>query len=175
MLHWLEGFYTRTVQFLQSLYLLQKRFLLYSGGFGLTQYESSEIKTSNAAMNRPLTLIIWVLGLVCGVLLFLYSESAIVSMMRRIPFCSVSIVSLLLTGFVPFLFTAYAVFTFQPWFIAVICFCDSCLLSFLTSGISMAYASAGWLICCITLCFNSIRSAVLLFLWFRLFRIQGSL
>ena len=139
----------------------------------MAQYESSEIKASNTAMDRPITLIIWVSGLIGGVFLFLYSDSSIVSMMRRIPFHSVSIVSLLFTGLIPFLFTAYAVFTFQPWFIAVICFCNSCLLSFLTSGIFMAYASAGWLICCVTLCFNSIRSAALLFLWFRLFQSKG--
>jgi hypothetical protein len=85
--------------------------------------------------------------------------------MRRIPLCSVSIVSLFFAEFLPFLFTAYAVLTFQPWFIAGICFFSSCLLSFMTAGISSAFSSAGWLMCGLILIASRVTAMVLLLLW----------
>lgn len=110
----------------------------------------------------------WTFGLICGVLLFLYAGTPVVSLMRGISDSSVSIVSLLTIGFVPFLLTAFAFFLTTQQLFFLICFCKACLFSFVAVGISVAFSSAGWLIRRIVLFYNSVWCVMLYFLWHRI-------
>ncbi len=109
--------------------------------------------------------ICWLAGLVCGMLLSLYAGTPIFSMMRSALYAPVSIVSLLITGLIPFLFTAFAVFISKPWLIFAICFCKACLVSFVSTGISAAYGSAGWLVCSLLLFHSGAVCVMLHLLW----------
>ena len=110
----------------------------------------------------------WIFGLLGGTVLFLYAGTPVVSLMRSVPLGSVSIVSLLLTGLIPFLFTAYAAFLSEPWVLFVACFCKGFLFSFVSLGISIAFSSAGWLMRRILLFSGDIWCVALLFLWIRI-------
>lgn len=127
-----------------------------------------EINTSSTILYPLFLSIVWVFGLICGVFLFLHAESSILPLMRGIPFCSVSIISLLIVEFVPFLFTAYAVCFSQPRLLILVCFCNASLLSFLMTGICKAFSTAGWLMCDIMLFSDIVGSSALLFLLLRI-------
>ena len=145
----------------------QKWFLFASGGLDLSQRGSCEINTSSVILCRLTLTAIWFFGLICGVFLFLHTEHSILPMMRSIPFGSVSIVTLFLAGLVPFLFTAYAVCFSQPWLVICMGFCNSCLLSFVTTGITVTFTTAGWLMCDLLLFANYIGCSILIFLWLK--------
>jgi len=113
-------------------------------------------------------LLFWFFGLIAGVFLFLYAGTPTFSLMHRIPCGTVTIVSLLITGSIPFLLTAYAVLLSRPWLIFAICLCKACLFSFVLMGISVAFSSSGWLIRSLLLFSDSIYCSILSFLWLRI-------
>ena len=86
-------------------------------------------------------------GIVCGVFLFLKAGPSSFLMMRRVIETPVSIVGLLSNLLFPFLITVYSVFIFSSWLIFAVCFLDGVLLSWFAAGISVAFSSAGWLLC----------------------------
>ena len=112
--------------------------------------------------------ICWLVGLSCGIFLFLYAGTPVISLMRRAPVGSVSIVSLFCIGLLPFLFTACAVFVSELRLLFLICFCKAFLFSFAFTGISVAFFSAGWLICILLLFTDGIGCIVLYSIWVRL-------
>lgn len=110
----------------------------------------------------------WCLGFVFGVFLFLYAGTPDISLMRRTVYDSVSIVSLIGIGLLPFLFTVYAVFLSKLWLLFPICFCKACLFAFVAIGISVAFSSAGWMMRRLLLFCDSVWCVLLYFLWYRL-------
>lgn len=110
----------------------------------------------------------WAAGTVCGIFFFLYAGTPLVSLMRRTLVGSVSIVSLFGIGLIPFLFTAYAVFVSKLQLVYGICFLKAFLFSFVSIGISVAFASAGWLARSLLLFSGGIWCSLLFFLWSRL-------
>ena len=88
--------------------------------------------------------------------------------MRGILFGSVSIVSLLSVGLIPFLFTAYAVCLSKSWILFAVSFCKALLFSFMAMGISSAFGSAGWLVSALVLFSGHMWNWILYFLWIRI-------
>ena len=89
---------------------------------------------------------IWVFGLCSGIAFFHLSQISFFSLMHRVENYSVSIVSLLSVSLLPFLFSAFAVYTHSYAFLALLCFIKGCLFAFVSMGMFLAYDSAGWLI-----------------------------
>lgn len=89
---------------------------------------------------------VWVFGLFCGVGLSHCAGDSFPSLMRRTALSSVSIVNLLTVSLLPFLFSAFAVYIHSYAFLAALCFIKGCLFAFVSSGIFLAFDSAGWLI-----------------------------
>ena len=87
----------------------------------------------------------WITGLLCGVASACYAGPPFLSLMRNAVFCSVSIICLLLTVFLPFLLSALAVFFSVPCFLYPIAFAKAFLLAFVSMGIFITFGSAGWL------------------------------
>ncbi len=118
--------------------------------------------------NCQMLAVFWIFGTICGIFLFLYAGTPVFSLMRRMPLASVSIVSLLGIGLIPFLFTAYAVYVSKRRLIFLICFCKACLYAFIAAGIYAVFSSAGWLMYGLLLFSGGILCADLYFLWLRL-------
>lgn len=110
----------------------------------------------------------WCLGFAFGVFLFLSTGTPGVSMMRRMVSGSVSIVSLIGLGLLPFLFTAYAVILSQLRLLFLICFCKAGMFAFVSMGISAAFSSAGWMMRGLLLFFDSVCCILLYFVWYRI-------
>jgi hypothetical protein len=66
--------------------------------------------------------------------------------MRSGSYDAVSIVNLLTVTLLPFLFSAFAVYIRSYGLLAVLCFIKSVCFGFVSSGLLMAWGSAGWLI-----------------------------
>ena len=137
------------------------------GDICVARYRMMKKQPLHFARNRQMLAVFWIVGLICGIFLFLYAGTPVVSLMRRILCSSVSIVSLFGIGLIPFLFTAYAVIFSGQWLIFAICFCKACLLGFVSAGIWFTFASAGWLLWSLLLFSGSVLSADLYFLWLR--------
>ena len=131
-------------------------------------YDSTENVSLHSAFYRSALAFCWLLGLICGVALFLYAGTPVLPLMRGILSGSVSIVSLCVIGLIPFLFSAYAVYLSKLWLLLAICFCKACLLSFISIGITFAFGSAGWLMRALLLFSCNILCVLLYFLWTRL-------
>jgi len=134
----------------------------------LLQYDSNETASLHSVFLSALLAAFWLFGVCCGILLFLYAGTPMFFLMRRLPYGSVSIVSLLVTGLIPFLFSAFAVFISRPRMILAVSFCRACLYSFVSLGVSVAFASAGWLIRGLLLFYNSFSCVMLFFLSLRI-------
>jgi len=96
--------------------------------------------------NIPPVSFLWVLGLVSGMILQLCSGGFFPSLMLGIPLGSVSIVSLFTSVFLPFLFSAFAVYISQPLLLHFIAFWKAFAFSFVSTGMVICFGSSGWLI-----------------------------
>lgn len=133
----------------------------------MAPYDGSDFFVFHSIPCPPALVVFWLTGLTCGMFLSLYAGTPILSMMRGILYDSVSIVSLVVTGLIPFLFTAYAVFISKPRLVLAVCFLKAYLLSFVSTEISAAFASAGWLVRSLILLHNSAVCVMLHLLWIR--------
>jgi len=118
--------------------------------------------------SRRCLAVCWIAGLLCGIYWFFPAAAPITSLMRRTLVCSVSIVSLFGIYFIPFLFTAFAVFISELRLLFLVCFCKGCLYSFVSLGIYAAYGSSGWMIRGLLLLGDSMCVLALYLLWGRL-------
>lgn len=110
----------------------------------------------------------WFWGLLCGAVFFQHSRPFALSLMRSAIGAPVSIVGLFCIGFLPFLFTAFAVYISQPRLLLLTCFCKACAFSFAFAGIYEAFGSAGWLLRILLLFSDSVYTLFLYCLWLRL-------
>lgn len=139
-----------------------------AGGSAMAQYDSVRKVSMQRMLCSPALPFCWCLGFLFGVFLFLYAGTPGVSLMRRTVYGSVSIVSLIGIGLLPFLFTAYAVFLSELRLLFLICFCKACMFAFVSIGISVAFSSAGWMMRGLLVYYDSILCVLLYFLWHRL-------
>ncbi len=107
------------------------------------------------------------LGLVCGSLAYLSAGESIIPLMRGVPYAPVSIVGALCVSVFPILFSAYAVFLSNYGLLLPLCFAKAFLFSFVSLGISQAFASAGWLMRILLLFSDWTSFPILYWYWLR--------
>ena len=115
---------------------------------------------------QHLLCVTWLIGLSAGIFVSSLASSSFYLLMRSAVFCKVSIVSLLLSTFLPFFFSAYALSANQQWLIVPVCFIKAFLFSAIACGLLFSYGTAGWLLV-VFLLFCDICTIPLLWLfWF---------
>lgn len=129
--------------------------------------------TSAQRRNRVFLLaVLWIAGLLSGAFAAINGGDVFLLWMRAADFGRVSIVSLTVSLFLPFLLSALAVLISQPWLIFPICFLKAFSFSFCAGGTLIVFSSAGWLVCALLL-FSGWCLLPALF-WFWLRRLNGS-
>ena len=87
----------------------------------------------------------WMSGLVSGFLFYTFNQHMLSSLMRRVIFAPVSIVGLLLSFLLPFLFSAFAVIIHTPIWIFPIAGYKAFSFAAISIGFVDSMGSAGWL------------------------------
>lgn len=90
--------------------------------------------------------LIWCAGLMIGCFISFDGGASFSSWMLAAEDLSVSIVSLFAVAFLPFLFSAFAVYCQQGWLIYFLAFFRSFSFGFCAAGIMCCFSSAGWLV-----------------------------
>ena len=108
----------------------------------------------------------WILGLTAGMLVAAGAGDSFSLMMRGADFSAVSIPGLLIT-FLPFLLTAFAVYSSQPWILTLLILCKSFSFGYCTFGIMAVYNSASWLVRWLLMFSDCCSAAFLMWLWLR--------
>ena len=104
----------------------------------------------------------WIFGLIFGVRLNSDAGAVLDSMMPGALRCPLSIVSLLISVFLPLLFSAFAVYIHQPFLLALICFFKALVLSFVSCGFFSVYGNGGWILWLVVLFHDILGSALVL-------------
>ncbi len=113
----------------------------------------------------------WTAGLFSGFVLTALTGDSFSALMPTAAGCRVSIVGLFAVTFLPFLFTAFAVWISRPALICGAAFMQALLFSWCGLGILDAYGSAGWLVR-LLLQFSA-GCALPVFAWFCIRCLQG--
>lgn len=111
--------------------------------------------------NSVLLALYWCAGLIFGGIGFRCTGNSFLSLMRMVPGGPVSIVSLLTSLLLPFLFSAFAVSCSMPRLLYGVCFFRAFLFSFVSCGTAAAFGSAGWLVWLIFMLPDVVCAAVL--------------
>ena len=114
----------------------------------------------------------WICGLLFGLILYFSAGDITASLMRSAFFSSVSIVNLLISCLLPFLFSAYAVYLEKPGLFALIIFWKACFLMFFSMGTLEAFGSGGWLVRAL-LMFSDICTTGVLYLYWSIHIFSG--
>ena len=85
-------------------------------------------------------------GVVCGVHLAMQSANSFVPLMRAAAGCRMSIVGLIASRFLPFLFAAFAVYIAKYWLLIPAFFIKGCAITWSGCLAVAAFGSAGWLV-----------------------------
>lgn len=113
---------------------------------------------------RPLLAFLMLLGFLCGAFFTVDPLPASVSLMRTAASSRVSIVGLMTVLLLPFLISAFAVYTSSPFLLFPVCWLKAFFFSYSAGMISLAFGNAGWLVRWLLL-FSSGLSLPLL-IWF---------
>ena len=112
----------------------------------------------------------WILGLVCGWLLYVHGDYNVVSLMRGAMEVPVSIVGLVNVLAVPFLFSALAVFISGFSLLPIVALEKGMLFAFTSCCVLGAFGNGGWLMWSL-LMFSDIIGVILLwYFWLRVVR-----
>lgn len=106
-------------------------------------------------------------GLLVGAYVHIAAEYDTVSWMRGALDGHVSIVGLLSVIFLPFLFSAFAVYASQRWLLVPIAFCKAVSFAQSACGISVAFGSAGWLLRFLLMFTDILTLPLLVLFWLR--------
>lgn len=109
----------------------------------------------------------WCAGLVFGVCAAFGARNVLVPLMRLAVASPVSIVGLLGSLLLPFLFTALAVFLSHDWFILPVCFLKSFTYVLCAQTITLAFGNSAWLIQLLFLFSDTCMLSVLIWFWIR--------
>ena len=85
-------------------------------------------------------------GAIFGVFLAMQSTDIFLPLMRAAAGCRMSIVGLIASRFLPFLFSAFAVYIAQHWLLIPIFFIKGCAITWCGCLTVAAFGSAGWLV-----------------------------
>lgn len=91
-------------------------------------------------------LLCWVCGCALGVLTGMNAGDIYASLMRGAVRCPVSIVGLVISVYLPFLLSAFAVYLGKSGLLYIVCFLKSWAFTLAAYGTVAAYGSAGWLV-----------------------------
>ena len=111
------------------------------------------------------------IGLISGVFLALNDIPFSVSVMRTAVLIRVSIVGILSVQFLPFLLSAFAVYTFGRFWIIPICSLKAFSFGYTAAMVSQAFGDAGWLARWLLL--NSSCMSLPLLIWFGIRHLDG--
>lgn len=109
----------------------------------------------------------WCAGLVFGVYTASMADNTLISLMRSAVFSPVSIVGLLSSYLLPFLFTALAVFLSKSWLILPICFVKSFSYGLCARTVALTFGDSGWLLQLLFLFSDTCALSVLFWFWIR--------
>lgn len=85
-------------------------------------------------------------GVVLGVYLAMQSADSFMTLMRTAAGCRMSIVGLIASRFLPFLFAAFAVYISKHWLLISVFFIKGCAITWCGCLTVAAFGSAGWLV-----------------------------
>ncbi len=109
----------------------------------------------------------WTFGLLAGAVLFYTAGPLPLSTTPSPPFGQVSVIGLLCVTWLPFLFSAFAVYLSHPGWILSIAFLKGASFSFVSARLLAQFGSAGWLFRML-LMFSDLAMLPLLFIfWLR--------
>lgn len=108
----------------------------------------------------------WTASLIYGVYISA-QDLSVVSLMRLLPYCQVSIVGLIAVSFLPLLITIVCAYYRKPIVIYSILVCKGFLSGYCIGGLASAYSSAGWLIDILLLFSDSCITVILFWFWYR--------
>ena len=109
------------------------------------KFTVSESSDARCRKRRWLLAFFWITGLITGLILSLLAGESSHSLMRMAVCRSVSIVPLLLTTCLPFLFSALAVFISKPVLLLVVAFCKALIFALVSAVTYHSYGDAGWM------------------------------
>lgn len=117
----------------------------------------------------------WMSGLVSGFLFYTFNQHTLSSLMLRTVFAPVSIVGLLLSFLLPFLFSAFAVIIHTPiWIYPISCY-KAFSFAVVSIGLVDGMGSAGWLYWILLLAVDILSLPALYLYWLHsLMDIQGT-
>ena len=123
--------------------------------------------------NRCWLAFYWIIGILAGVWISVFSGFNCSSLMRSVPYGAVSIVSLVLIVFLPFLLSAIVVFFSCRVILFLIVFVKGCLMALVSMGVVYSYGGVGWFIRGF-LCFSDMASLPLLYwYWMHILEMEG--
>lgn len=88
----------------------------------------------------------WIVGLLAGTVFAVITDVSFLPLMRKAAACRVSIIGLMCTALLPFLFAAYAVFINRFELLLTVCVCKVFSFAYCAVLAARAFGSAGWLV-----------------------------
>lgn len=128
----------------------------------MARFLHSVVSFCKRKLNKLFLAFLWAAGLIAGGFAFRYTGSDFVSQMPLAVSSQPSIFGLLISSFLPFLFSAYAVYIGLPRLLYGIGFLKACALGYISSCVVCAFGSAGWLVRWLFL-FTDISAAAVLY------------
>lgn len=111
--------------------------------------------------------LLWIFALVFGCFLGANVQGSTVSWMRAAPVRCVSIVSMLAVSLLPFLITAFAVYSTQTWLILPLAFFKAFSFAFFSVMLIFAFQGSGWLVRFLLMISDFAFLPLLFWLWVR--------
>lgn len=121
---------------------------------------------------RPLLAFLIFLGLLCGVVLTVDPEPVSLTLMRTASFSRVSIVRLMTVLLVPFILSAFSVYTSSSFLLFPVCAIKAFSFGCCARMVTSSFGNAGWLVRWLLL-FSSGMSLPLL-IWFCMRHLDGT-
>lgn len=116
---------------------------------------------------KILLLVSWSIGLICGIAYAFQADSSFSSLMHSAALSPVSIVSLLIVLFLPFLISAIAVFLSRPVLLMPLAFTKAFSFGACAFAADLAFSSAGWLLRSMLMFSDLLTVPVLIWFWLR--------
>ena len=118
-------------------------------------------------VSRFLLAFFWVSGLVLGCVYFRINQAVFLPLMRTVRLDCVSIVGIAVAVFLPFLFSAFAVYIQKPILLFGICFVKAFVFAFSAYGLTVSFAELGWFVRSVLLASDLCMIPVLFWFWLR--------
>lgn len=109
----------------------------------------------------------WILGLICGIVLFLLSELFQFISIQNALSGPVTFFRLLCIVFAPFLLSVLAVYVRKTGFLFITAFLKAFVFSIIAMAIRVSFGSAGWLVFVLLMFTDLMSLPLLLFYWIR--------